>query len=111
VRRAEGYELDEATAALVPDTAIGRLLDQEEAAKLIRRIERGSCGGPRSVGIRELFQNVIESPSDRLAVLSKQLCLFDEDRVRVARMNCAHPLQKDENQGRPTGHHAAGYRR
>jgi hypothetical protein len=36
----EGHELDEATAALVPATAIGRLLDQEEATKLIRRIER-----------------------------------------------------------------------
>jgi hypothetical protein len=36
----EGHELDEAAAALVPATAIGRLLDQEEATKLIRRIER-----------------------------------------------------------------------
>jgi hypothetical protein len=32
----EGHELDEATAALVPATAIGRMLDQDEAAKLIR---------------------------------------------------------------------------
>jgi hypothetical protein len=31
-----GHELDEATAALVPATAIGRMIDQEEAAKLIR---------------------------------------------------------------------------
>jgi hypothetical protein len=38
---AEGHELDEAATALVPDTAIGRLLNQEEAAKLIRRFERG----------------------------------------------------------------------
>jgi hypothetical protein len=36
----EGHELDEATAALVPATAIGRLLDQQEATKLISRIER-----------------------------------------------------------------------
>jgi hypothetical protein len=32
----EGHELDEATAALIPATAIGRMLDQDEAAKLIR---------------------------------------------------------------------------
>jgi hypothetical protein len=38
---AEGHELDPATAALVPATAMGRMLDQEEAAKLIRRFERG----------------------------------------------------------------------
>ena len=38
---AEGHELDRETAALVPVTAVGRLLDQEEAAKLIRRRERG----------------------------------------------------------------------
>jgi hypothetical protein len=37
----EGHRLDEATAALVPANAIGRMLSQEEAAKLIRRIERG----------------------------------------------------------------------
>ncbi|HEY2226602.1 MAG TPA: hypothetical protein VGI22_02480 [Xanthobacteraceae bacterium] len=36
----EGYELDEATAKLVPDTAIGRMLDSEEAAKLLQKIER-----------------------------------------------------------------------
>jgi hypothetical protein len=38
---AEGHELDRETAALVPATAIGRLLDQEEATELIRRFERG----------------------------------------------------------------------
>ena len=37
----EGHELDEESAALVPATAIGRMLDQDEAAKLIQRIERG----------------------------------------------------------------------
>ena len=42
VRRAEGHELDEAAAALVPTTAIGRLLEPDGAAKLIRRIERGN---------------------------------------------------------------------
>jgi hypothetical protein len=41
VRRAEGHEPDEAAAALVPTTAIGRLLEPDEAAKLIRRLERG----------------------------------------------------------------------
>jgi hypothetical protein len=29
---AEGHELDEATAVLVPDTGIGRMLSQDEAA-------------------------------------------------------------------------------
>ena len=38
---AEGHELDRETAALVPASALGRMLDQEEAAKLIRRLERG----------------------------------------------------------------------
>jgi hypothetical protein len=38
----EGHDLDEASAALVPDTAIGCILSQVDAAKLIRRIERGN---------------------------------------------------------------------
>jgi hypothetical protein len=33
---AEGHELDAATAALVPASAIGRVLEQDEAANLIR---------------------------------------------------------------------------
>jgi hypothetical protein len=37
----EGHELDEASAALVPDTALGRLLSQDEASNLIRRLELG----------------------------------------------------------------------
>jgi hypothetical protein len=37
----EGHELDREAAPLVPARAIGRLLDQDEAAKLIRRLERG----------------------------------------------------------------------
>jgi hypothetical protein len=36
----EGHELNEGTAAVVPGTAIGCLLDEDEAAKLIRWIER-----------------------------------------------------------------------
>jgi hypothetical protein len=38
---AEGHELDRETAGLVPATAIGRMLDQDEATKLIRRFEHG----------------------------------------------------------------------
>jgi hypothetical protein len=38
---AEGHELDPETAALLPATAMDRTLGQEEAAKLIRRFERG----------------------------------------------------------------------
>jgi hypothetical protein len=33
---AEGHELDAAAAALVPASAIGRMLEQDEAANLIR---------------------------------------------------------------------------
>jgi hypothetical protein len=38
---AEGHELDGETAAMVPATALGHMLDQDEAALLIRRFERG----------------------------------------------------------------------
>jgi hypothetical protein len=48
----DGHELDEATAALVPETAIGRLLSQDEAAKLIRRIERGIPKRPAAASVR-----------------------------------------------------------
>jgi hypothetical protein len=36
----EGHELDEGTTALVPETAIGRLLSQDEGAELICGLER-----------------------------------------------------------------------
>jgi hypothetical protein len=36
----EGHELDAATAKLVPERAIGRMLDPVEAGELIRKIER-----------------------------------------------------------------------
>jgi hypothetical protein len=48
----EGHELDEETAALVSATAIGRLLDQEEATKLIRRIEREIPKRPAATSVR-----------------------------------------------------------
>jgi hypothetical protein len=38
---AEGHELDDAAAALVPLKAIGRMLGPLEAGELIRRLERG----------------------------------------------------------------------
>jgi hypothetical protein len=41
---AEGHKLDRDTAALVPATAIGRMLSQDDGAKLIRRME---CGIPK----------------------------------------------------------------
>jgi hypothetical protein len=37
----EGHELDRETAALIPAKAIGRMLEQDEAAQLIRRFGRG----------------------------------------------------------------------
>jgi hypothetical protein len=36
----QGHELDEASAALVPPDAIGRMLGLEEAGKVIHRVER-----------------------------------------------------------------------
>jgi hypothetical protein len=40
----KGHKLDEATAALVPPEAIGRMLKPHEAAKLLRKIERWAGG-------------------------------------------------------------------
>jgi hypothetical protein len=37
----EGHELDQEAAALVPAKAMGRMLDQDEGATLIRQLERG----------------------------------------------------------------------
>jgi hypothetical protein len=36
---AEGHELEPETAALVPDSAIGRMLSQEEGGALVRGLE------------------------------------------------------------------------
>ena len=49
---AEGHRLDRAAAALVPATAIGRMLEQEEAAELIRRFERGMPKRPAAASVR-----------------------------------------------------------
>jgi Transcriptional regulatory protein, C terminal len=43
-----------ATAALVPDTAIGRMLSQHEAANLIRRLERGIPKRPAAASVRRM---------------------------------------------------------
>ena len=48
----EGHELDQEAAALVPASAIGRMLDQDEAAKLIRRLERGIPKRPAAASVR-----------------------------------------------------------
>ena len=48
----EGHELDRETAALVPASAIGRMLDHEEAARLIRRLERGIPKRPAAASVR-----------------------------------------------------------
>jgi hypothetical protein len=52
----EGHEVDRETAALVPRTAIGRVLDQDEAAKLIRRIERGIPKRPAAASVRPMVK-------------------------------------------------------
>jgi len=49
---AQGHELDRDTAELVPATAIRRLLNQEEAAKLIRRLERHIPKRPAAASVR-----------------------------------------------------------
>jgi hypothetical protein len=45
-------ELDKSSAELVPANSIGRLLSQDEAAKLIRRIERGIPKRPAAPSVR-----------------------------------------------------------
>jgi hypothetical protein len=49
---AEGHELDRDTAALVPATAIGRMLSQDKGAALIRRLERGTPKRPAAASVR-----------------------------------------------------------
>jgi hypothetical protein len=48
----EGHELDLKSAALVPATAIGRMLDQDEAANLIRQLERVIPKRPAAASVR-----------------------------------------------------------
>ena len=52
----EGHELDQEAAALVPAKAIGRMLDQDEAAKLIRRLERGIPKRPAAASVRRMVK-------------------------------------------------------
>ena len=49
---AEGHELDQKSAAMVPATSIGRMLDQDEAAALIREIERGIPKRPAAASVK-----------------------------------------------------------
>jgi hypothetical protein len=52
----EAHELDEATAVLVPETAIGRLLSQDEGAELIRRFERGIPKRSAAASVRRVVK-------------------------------------------------------
>jgi hypothetical protein len=52
----EGHELDRESAALVPAAALGRMLDQDEAAKLIRRLERGIPKRPAAASVRRMVK-------------------------------------------------------
>jgi hypothetical protein len=52
----EGHELDRDSTALVPATAIGRMLNQDEAAKLIKRIERGIPKRPAAASVPPVGQ-------------------------------------------------------
>jgi hypothetical protein len=49
---AEGHELHRETAAIVPATAIGRMLSQEEGAALIRRLEHGIPKSPAAASVK-----------------------------------------------------------
>jgi hypothetical protein len=48
----EGHELDDGSAAAVPGTMVRRMLNQEEAAKLIRRIDRAIPRRPAAASVR-----------------------------------------------------------
>lgn len=48
----EGHELHQEAAALVSATAIGRMLSQDEAAKLIRQFEGGVLKCPAAASVR-----------------------------------------------------------
>ena len=52
----EGHVLDPESAALVSPTAVGRMLDQAEAARLIRRIERGIPKRPAAASVRRMIK-------------------------------------------------------
>jgi hypothetical protein len=43
-----GHKLDSATAKLLPDTAIGRLLGPDEVSKLLRKVERRIAKQPKA---------------------------------------------------------------
>jgi hypothetical protein len=47
----EGHQLEKGTKNLVPATAIGRVLTPEEAAKLVRRLERGIPKRPAGASV------------------------------------------------------------
>jgi hypothetical protein len=50
----EGHEMGDA-AELVPANAMGRMLSQDEAAKLIRRLERGIPKRPAAASVRRVL--------------------------------------------------------
>jgi hypothetical protein len=49
-------ERDPESAALIPPAAVGRMLDRDEAAKLIRRIERGIPQRPAAASVRRMVR-------------------------------------------------------
>jgi hypothetical protein len=48
----EGYEIEQDSAALIPDTAIGRMLDVEQVCNLIRKLEREIRKQPAAASVR-----------------------------------------------------------
>jgi hypothetical protein len=49
---AEGHQVDEAVAALIPPTAIGRMLSPKEAYELLDNLERGLLKRPAAPSVR-----------------------------------------------------------
>ena len=63
---------DQESAALVPPTAIGRMLDQDEAAELIRRLERGIPKRPAAASVRRVVKRKRKSPGMELRGSSRR---------------------------------------
>jgi hypothetical protein len=52
----EGREPDSESAALTPPTTVGRMLDRDVAARLIRRVERGIPKRPAAALVRRMVK-------------------------------------------------------
>jgi hypothetical protein len=65
----KGHELDGEAAALVPARAIGRLLEQDEAAKLIKRLDDGIPKRPAAASVRRMAKRTGNSNAVKMPPL------------------------------------------